>query len=176
MSNLIKPNPQSQISNPKLNDPIVSVFPFICLAAECFQSEEIIMRKSIKFGLFFLAFTILFLAVGSAQAQPETAEKVRLKSPSTVKGEIGGESHAAYVIRVRKGQTLKVQIDWKEKGDRVAHFVVSRSPDFFAGDVIRGIMTYNEKNWYSKIRRTGDYYIYVTAHPVANYTLKVSAK
>ena len=134
------------------------------------------MRKSIKFCLTFFAFTILFLAVGNAQAQPVTAQKVRLKSPATVKGEIGGESHAAYVIRVRKGQTLKVQIDWKEKGDRVAQFVVSHSADFFAGDVIRGISTYNEKNWYSKIKKTGDYYIYVTAHPVANYTLKVSAK
>ena len=52
----------------------------------------------------------------------------------------------------------------------------SRSADFFAGDVIRGISTFDGKNWYSKIRKTGDYYIYVTAHPVANYTLKVSAK
>jgi hypothetical protein len=134
------------------------------------------MGKLMKFCLTFFAFTILLFAVSGAQAQPETAKKVRLKNPANVKGEIGGESHAAYVIRVRKGQTLKVQIDWKEKGDRVAQFVVSRSPDFFAGDVIRGIMTYNEKNWYSKIKKTGDYYIYVTAHPVANYTLKVSVK
>jgi hypothetical protein len=134
------------------------------------------MFKFIKSSVFLFATAILFLAVGGAQAQPVTAQKVRLKSPATVKGEIGGESHAAYVIRVRKNQTLKVQIDWKEKGDRVAQFVVSRSADFFAGDVIRGIMTYNEKNWYSKIKKTGDYYIYVTAHPVANYTLKVSVK
>ncbi len=93
-----------------------------------------------------------------------------------MKGTIGGESHDSYVIRVRKNQTLKVQIDWKEKGDRTAHFVVSRSDNFFAGDVIRGISTYNEKNWHSKIKKTGDYYIYVTGHPMANYTLKVSVK
>ena len=129
-----------------------------------------------KIGLNVFALMILFFAVGNAEAQTDTVEKFRLKNPATVKGEIGGESHDSYVIRVRKNQTLKVQIDWKEKGDYRAHFVVSRSADFFAGDVIRGISTYNEKNWYSKIKKTGDYYIYVTAHPIANYTLKVSVK
>lgn len=119
---------------------------------------------------------ILLFTVSGARAQTDSVKKVRLKNPAMVKGMIGGESHASYVIRVGKNQTLKVQIDWKEKGDYTAHFVVSRSADFFAGDVIRGISTYNEKNWYSKIKKTGDYYIYVTGHPVANYTLKVSVK
>jgi hypothetical protein len=142
------------------------------------ERREIMKLSNIstKIGLTIFVIMMLLLNVDSAQAQTETAKNVRLKNLATVKGEIGGESHASYVIRVRKNQTLKVQIDWKEKGDRVAQFVVSRSPDFFAGDVIRGISTYNEKNWYSKIRKTGDYYIYVTAHPVANYTLKVSVK
>ena len=129
-----------------------------------------------KICLTFFAGVILLLTVGGAQAQTDSATKVRLKNPATVKGEIGGEARASYVIRVRKNQTLKVQIEWQEKGDRTAQFVVSRSADFFAGDVIRGISTYNEKNWYSKIKKTGDYYIYVTGHPVANYTLKVSVK
>ncbi len=112
----------------------------------------------------------------STSPKADAVEKVRLKNPATVKGTIGGESHDSYVIRVRKNQTLTVQITWEEKGDYAAQFVVSRSDDFFAGDVIRGISTYNEKNWYSKIKKTGDYYIYVTGHPVANYTLKVSVK
>lgn len=125
--------------------------------------------------IFFVAVVLLF-TVGDTQAQTDSVKKVRLKNPATVQGTIGGESHSSYVIRVRKNQTLKVQITWKEKGDRVAHFIVSRSADFFEGDVIRGISTYNEKNWYSKLKKTGDYYIYVTAHPIANYTLKVSVK
>ncbi len=119
---------------------------------------------------------ILLLTAGGTQAQTDTVKKVRLKSAATVKGTVGGEAHDSYVIHVRKNQTLKVQIEWKEKGDRIAHFVVSRSDDFFAGDLIRGIATYNEKNWHSKIAKTGDYYIYVTAQPVANYKLKVSVK
>ncbi len=106
----------------------------------------------------------------------DSVKKIRLKNPASVKGEIGGESHNSYVIRVRKNQTLKVQIAWEEKGERIAQFFVSPSNDFFEGKSIRGISTYNEKNWYSKIMKTGDYYIYVTAHPVANYTLKVSIK
>ena len=129
-----------------------------------------------KTGLSIFAAVVLFVSAASAQTPTDTVEKVRLKSPATVKGEIGGESHDSYVIRVRKNQTLTVQITWKEKGDYTAHFVVSRSADFFDGDVIRGISTYNEKNWHSKIKKTGDYYIYVTGHPVANYTLKVSVK
>jgi hypothetical protein len=126
--------------------------------------------------LMFFAAMILLLTVGGAQAQTDLVKKVRLKSAATVKGTVGGESHDSYVIHVRKNQTLIVQITWKEKGDYTAHFVVSRSDDFFTGDVIRGIETYNEKNWRSKIRKTGDYYIYVTGHPVADYTLKVSSK
>lgn len=129
-----------------------------------------------KICLSVFASAVLFVSSASAQTPTDTVKKIRLKNPATVTGTIGGESHDSYVIRVRKNQTLKVQITWKEKGDRVAHFIVSRSADFFEGDVIRGISTYNEKNWYSKIKKTGDYYIYVTAHPIANYTLKVSVK
>lgn len=129
-----------------------------------------------KICLTVFAAAVLFVNAANAQPPTDTVEKVRLKNPATVTGTIGGESHDSYVIRVRKNQTLKVQITWKEKGDRVAQFVVSRSGNFFDGDVIRGISTYNEKNWYSKIKKTGDYYIYVTAHPIANYTLKVSVK
>ena len=109
-----------------------------------------------KISLTVFVVMILLFTVSDAQAQTDSVEKVRLKSPATVKGEIGGESHNSYVIRVRKNQTLKVQITWKEKGDRVAHFIVSRSDSFFEGEVIRGISTYNEKNWHSKIRKTGD--------------------
>jgi hypothetical protein len=134
------------------------------------------LNKVYKTWLIIFAVAVLLLTAGGAQAQTDSIKKVRLKSSATVKGEVGGESHDSYVIRVRQNQTLTVQIDWKEKGDFAGHFVVSRSDDFFAGDVIRGISTYNEKNWHSKLKKTGDYYIYVTGHPVANYTLKVSVK
>ena len=130
-----------------------------------------------KIGLTFFAAAILFLTVSATSAQTDTVRKKRLKNPATVKGFIGGEAHDSYVIRVRRNQTLKVQISWQGKGDRRADFVISKSPDFFAGDVLEGgSETKDGKNRTVKVRATGDYYIYVTAHPTANYTLKVSVK
>ena len=130
-----------------------------------------------KIGLSFFAVLILFFTVGDASAQTDSTPKKRLKNPATVKGFIGGEARDGYVIRVRKNQTLTVQISWKEEDDRAAAFVISKSADFFAGDVLEGgTETYSGKNRTVKITATGDYYIYVTAHPTANYTLKVSVK
>jgi len=127
--------------------------------------------------LLLFAVAILFLTASSTLAQEDSTPKKRLKSPATVKGFIGGEAHDSYVIRVRKNQTLRVQISWKQAGDRKAHFVVSKSADFFAGDLVEGGKeTYDGRTWVGKAPATGDYYIYVTAHPTANYTLKVTVK
>ncbi len=130
-----------------------------------------------KTFLSFFAVAILLFTVSNLSAQTNPVEKKRLKVPSTVKGVIGGESHDGFVIRLRKNQRLKVQISWSERGDHTAHFVISKSPDFYTGDVLEGgIETYSGKTRTVKIPTTGDYYIYVTAHPIANYTLKVSVK
>ena len=81
------------------------------------------------------------------------------------------------MIRVRKNQTLKIQISWQAADDNKAQFVISKSNDFFAGDVLEGgTETYDGKSRTVKVPATGDYYIYVTAHPTAHYTLKVSIK
>lgn len=130
-----------------------------------------------KICLSFFTAAILFFTVGVTSAQTDSTPKKRLKNPATVKGFIGGEAHDGYVVRARKNQTLKVQISWQGEGNHTAHFVVSRSADFFAGDVLEGgTETYDGKNWVGKVPTTGDYYIYVTGHPTANYTLKVSVK
>jgi hypothetical protein len=34
----------------------------------------------------------------------------------------------------------------------------------------------NGKGWTGRVPKNGDYYIYVTAHPSARYTLKVNVK
>jgi len=53
----------------------------------------------------------------------------------------------------------------------------AKSADFFEGDLVEGGReTYDGKNWVGKVPATGDYYIYVTAHPDARYKLKVSVK
>ena len=105
----------------------------------------------------------------------------RLRNPATVKGFIGGESHNSYVIRVRKGQTLTVQISWKHEhdedlGDNEAQFDVSDLPDFASDDLKFGKESDNGKRWSGRVPKTGDYYIYVIAHPTAYYTLRVTIK
>jgi hypothetical protein len=142
--------------------------------------EEIKMNNSntlTKIRLTLFAVTILFLTAGAALAQIDSVKKKRLQSPATVKGFVGGESHDSYVIRARKNQTLKVQISWAGGGDKKAQFVISKSDDFFAGDLLGGgSETYDGKTQTRKVPATGDYYIYVTAYPTAKYTLKVTVK
>lgn len=142
--------------------------------------QEIKMNNSntsAKICLTFFAVTILFLATGAAQAQTDSVKKKRLPNPAAVKGFVGGEAHDSYVIRARKNQTLKVQISWAGGGDKKAQFVISKSDDFFAGDVLEGgSETYDGRTQTRKVPATGDYYIYVTAHPTAKYTLKVTVK
>jgi len=95
----------------------------------------------------------------------------------TVSGYIGGESHDSYVIRAGKGQTLSVQISWRRVADNRAEFTVRESPDFFdSTPVIFGAESHQGKQWRGTIPKTGDYYIYVVAHPTAHYTLRVSVR
>src|SRR5215468_9268794 len=105
----------------------------------------------------------------------------RLRNPATVKGFIGGESHNSYVIKVRKGQTLTVQISWKhehdkELGDNHAEFFVSDLPDFGDDALKFGKESHNGTRLSGKVPKTGNYYIYVMGHPTAYYTLRVTIK
>ena len=128
--------------------------------------------------LLLVALSTVLLAANIASGQEHSRQ---LRSPATVKGVIGGESHDSYVIRARQGQILTVQISWrperhKEMGDNRAEFSLSESPDFNGGQVTFGKESDKGKRWSGKIPKTGNYYIYVTAHPTAHYTLKVNVR
>jgi hypothetical protein len=57
------------------------------------------------------------------------------------------------------------------------NFSVSESPDFFASEPVKfGTGADNGKRWTGKTPRSGNYYIYVVAHPTADYTLRVAVK
>lgn len=119
----------------------------------------------------------LLLAANVVWAQEDTTPKKRLRSPATASGVIGGEAHAGYVIRARKDQTMTVQITWRRKDDNRAEFTVSESSNFFnGGQVTFGKSSDKGKRWSGKIPRTKNYYIYVVAHPTANYTLSVTVE
>ncbi|MBK6750813.1 MAG: hypothetical protein IPG67_12600 [Acidobacteria bacterium] len=119
----------------------------------------------------------LLAAAGLASAQADRTPKKRLTSPATVKGYVGGEAHDSYVIRVQKGKTLTVNISWRRRDNNRAEFSVSRSANFYSSSAVTfGAESNRGKRWRGKIPRTGNYYIYVVAHPTVNYTLKVSLK
>jgi hypothetical protein len=94
---------------------------------------------------------------------------------------IGGESHFSYVIRARKGQIMTVQISWRhehdENGDNHAEFWVGDLPNFNGdGQVKFGSESNEGKRWSGRIPKMGNYYIYVMAHPVAHYKLRVMVR
>jgi hypothetical protein len=94
-----------------------------------------------------------------------------------VRGFVGGESHDSYVIRARKGQALTVRLSWRREGDNRASLSVSEAPDFYSAEPAKFGTEYDGgRRWEGRIPKTGDYYIYVVAHPSARYALKVSAR
>ena len=118
-----------------------------------------------------------FAAPGVAAAQVETSPLRILRGAATVRGFIGGESHDGYVVRARKGRVLSVRLSWRREGDNRASFTVSESPDFYTGEPAKFGAEYADgQRWAGRIPRTGDYHIYVVAHPSARYTLKVSVR
>jgi hypothetical protein len=127
-------------------------------------------------------FLILALAATLFAADSMLAEKYTktLRSPATVQGLIGGESHDSYVVHARTGQTMTVSLSWKlehdgELGDNHVEFSVSDSPEF-GGNVSFGQSSHDGKSWTGRIPKTGNYYIYVMGHPSAHYTLKVAVR
>jgi hypothetical protein len=124
-----------------------------------------------------LVVAIFLLAAHTARPQ-EHAE--RLHSPAIARGFIGGESHDSYVIRARKDQRMTVRISSRHEhdvdaGDNHADFFVGERLNFDGDGAVKfGKESDGGKRWSGKIPRTGDYYIYVMAHPTAHYTLKIT--
>jgi hypothetical protein len=106
----------------------------------------------------------------------EVDRATRLKSMVPVNGFIGGESHDSYVIRARKGQILTVSLSWQREDDNRASFTVSESPDFSGPPAKFGNGSDEDTKWVGTVPRTGNYNVYVVAHPSARYTLKPSLR
>jgi hypothetical protein len=120
---------------------------------------------------------LLALLWGFTSAQTDSTPKKRLYSPAKVSGFIGGESHDSYVIHVRQGQSLMVQLAWKPEGKNQASFMLSRTANFFAAEPVRfGCFSSSDTHWTGKVPHTGEYFIFVVAHPTAQYTLQVKIK
>jgi hypothetical protein len=109
----------------------------------------------------------------STIAQPQSKPK-RLRAPATIRGLVGGEANDTYVVHVRKGHQLTVEISWKKEDANTASFGVSASKDL--APVSFGKESNGGRKWVGKVPKTADYFIEVVAHPSAHYVLKVTAK
>lgn len=138
-------------------------------------------------ALFLITLASLLMAADVTLAQEQEHSK-RLRSPATARGVIGGESHDSYVIRARKGQTMTLQISSRpvpedkqepveNHGDNPAGFWVGELPGFDGNGYVRfGKKSNQGKRWRGKIPKTRNYYIYVSAFPTAQYTLRVTVQ
>ena len=114
-------------------------------------------------------------------AQTDMTPKKHLVGARLVRGTIGGESHDSYVIHLRKGQTLRLELFWKlEKlngQQNSASFTLSESANFFQSEPLNfGTLSSGGRVWVGKAPKTTDYHIYILGYPVADYALKVQVK
>jgi len=116
---------------------------------------------------------VLGLLTASAFAQPMPKPK-RLHAPATIRGLVGGEANDTYVVHVRKGRQLTVEISWKKEDDNKASFGMGASKDL--EPLSFGKESNGGRKWVGKVPKTGDYFIEVVAHPRAHYVLKVRVK
>jgi hypothetical protein len=111
-------------------------------------------------------------AAPPAGTKVEVDRATRLKSMVPANGFIGGESHDSYVIRARQGQILTLSLSWHGEDDNRASFTVGESADFSGAPAKFGNGSHEDTKWTGTVPRTGNYYVYVVAHPSARYTLK----
>lgn len=127
--------------------------------------------------IFLLLVILVTLFLAPVWAQDHTQH---LQSPAIAHGLVGGEAHDSYVIHLRKGETMTVEISWRrehtEQGGNHAEFFVSELPNFGGDGKKLGKESNKGKSWTGHVPQTGNYYIYVMAHPTAHYTLRVTTK
>ena len=129
------------------------------------------LRKTI---LLAITAVIVGLAVtAGAQDEPDPIKPTRLHSPALVRDYIGGESHAVYVIRAKKGQTMTVIIQ-PQKGETGAGFSVYRTRDVYESEAAGfGKTSADGRRFSGKVPVTRDYFIDIIAYPPSHFKLSV---
>jgi hypothetical protein len=90
---------------------------------------------------------------------------------SAARGHVGGESHDQYSIDLPAGAKVTIQLSSRHNS---AEFVLSTQSGFATAEPVRfGTANEARRLWTGTIRDTKTYYIYVTAHPSAQYRLQV---
>jgi hypothetical protein len=76
---------------------------------------------------------------------------------------------------------MTVRLSWRQErselGANQAQFYVSELAEFGGDGAVKfGKESDNGNRWSGRIPRTKNYYIYVMAHPIADYTLRVTVR
>jgi len=131
------------------------------------------LRMNLTIIRWLIVVVILGIMATTALAQPAAKPK-RVRAPATIRGLVGGEANDTYVVHVRKGHILTVEISWKKEDDNKASFGIGASKDL--EPVSFGTESNGGRKWVGKVPKTGDYFMEVVAHPRAHYVLKVRVK
>ncbi len=126
-------------------------------------------KMLLALGVILMAATLTSTALAQTESKPK-----RLRAPTTVRGLVGGEANDTYVVHVRKGRLLTIQISWRSEGDNTASFGVGDSPTL--EPVSFGTEYNGGRKWVGRVPKTKDYYVEVVAHPSAHYVLRISVK
>jgi len=114
-------------------------------------------------------FTVLLFS-NTLVAQDELGQSKRVYHatlPLGVSNKVGGHYIDSYVVHLKKGQELQVQIENKTEQSKVYFDVV------LAGTETRFGRDSSENSWSGVAPESGDYEIRLIAYPVAEYRLLV---
>ncbi len=101
-----------------------------------------------------------------AQDEPLASKRVYLVSlPIEVSNTVGGTHIDSYVVHLKKGQKLNVQVVNKTDHSKVYFDTV------LAGTETRFGSDLSENSWSGVVPQSGDYEIRLAAYPAANYKL-----
>ena len=115
-----------------------------------------------------LIFTVLVLFSKGLYAQDEPLASRRVypvSLPLEVNSTVGGTYVDTYVVDLKKGQKLHVQVENKTDNSKVSFDVV------VAGTETRFGSDSSENSWSGVAPKSGDYEIRLIAYPAANYKL-----
>jgi len=116
-----------------------------------------------------LIFTVLLLLTNTLYAQDEPLASKRVypaSLPIEVSNTVGGIHVDSYVVQLKKGQQLQVQVENETEHAKVSFDVV------LAGTEKRFGSDTSENSWSGVVPESGDYEIRLIAYPVANYKLR----
>ena len=117
-----------------------------------------------------LIFTVLLLFSKTLYAQDEPLSSKRVypvSLPIEVSNTVGRTLIDTYVVHLKKGQKLHVQVENKTDGSKVYFDTV------LAGTETRFGSDSSENSWSGVVPKSGDYEIRFAAYPAANYKLLV---